>query len=58
MLDEPTDIFEENIKIERIIDCKRPLKHAKRSYRDIFDSIFSKYGDLYEKQIVFEQNRL
>ncbi|KAL4501101.1 hypothetical protein ABPG73_013839 [Tetrahymena malaccensis] len=53
LTEEPVDVLEENIKIERIIDCKRPIKHAKRSYRDIYDSIFSKYGDLYEKQIVF-----
>lgn len=44
-----SDVLEENIKIEHIIDCKRPLKHSKRSYKDIYDSIFSKYGDLYEK---------
>lgn len=48
-LEEATDVLEENIKVERIVDCKRSLKHSKRSYKDIYESIFSKYGDLYEK---------
>lgn len=39
--EEPIDAFEENIKVERIIDCKRPIKNSSRSYRDIYDSIFS-----------------
>lgn len=37
LTEEPIDAFEENIKIERIMDCKRPSKNSKRSYRDIYD---------------------
>lgn len=39
--EDQVEAYEEYIKVERIIDCKRPIKNSKRSYRDIYDSIFS-----------------
>lgn len=53
-LDDRSGLLDENIKIERIIDCKRPIKYADKSYSAIYECIFGESNsEAYESQLRF-----
>lgn len=48
--------LEDYTKIERIVECKRPLKHFKVSYKEHYDKMISDNGedmDKYESTLKF-----
>lgn len=49
-----TEVLQGNIQIERIVDCKRPLKYSTLTYREIYQTIFvGNVSETYEKSVMY-----
>ncbi|MEI6161584.1 MAG: helix-turn-helix domain-containing protein, partial [Roseococcus sp.] len=44
-------LMDEAVTVERVVQCKRPIKHCKKGYNEIRENIFAKSYEAYEKNV-------